>query len=194
MTLSARTSRIRAVALDIDGVLTDGRIGYGGGEGEIKFFDVKDGLGIKLLQRAGLRVGVISGRASQANRSRVAELGLDFAIEGCRDKGAAIGELAAELGLETGEILFVGDDLVDLPAMCRAGVAVAVADAVAEVRQDADFTTRNGGGRGAVRETAEWLLREQGKWDDILLHYRKSSPNSDGRANLCPPHASIQTE
>ncbi len=174
MTLSERAKRIQAVALDIDGVLTDGRIGYGGGDGEIKFFDVKDGLGIKLLQRAGIRVGVLSGRASQANRNRIAELGLDFAIEGCHDKGAALEELAARLGLETGAILFVGDDLVDLPAMGRAGVAVAVADAVAEVRQNAGLVTSRGGGRGAVRETAEWLLREQGKWDDLLHHYRKS--------------------
>jgi 3-deoxy-D-manno-octulosonate 8-phosphate phosphatase (KDO 8-P phosphatase) len=174
MTLSERAKRIRAVALDIDGVLTDGRIGYGGGDGEIKFFDVKDGLGIKLLQRAGIRVGVVSGRTSQANRTRIAELGLDFAIEGCHDKGAALGELAAELGIETANILFVGDDLVDIPAMSRAGVAVAVGDAVAATSQSADLTTSHKGGRGAVREAAEWLLREQGKWDGILRSYQKT--------------------
>lgn len=174
MTLSEKASRIRAVALDIDGVLTDGRIGYGGNDGEIKFFDVKDGLGIKLLQRAGIRVGVLSGRASQANRSRIAELGLDFAIEGSRDKGAALETLARQLEIGTDAILFVGDDLVDLPAMRRAGIAVAVADAVPEVRRLADFTTCCQGGRGGVRETAEWLLREQGQWDGILQHYREN--------------------
>lgn len=173
MTLSERAKRIRAVALDIDGVLTDGRIGYGSGAGEIKFFDVKDGLGIKLLQRAGIKVGVLSGRSSQANRTRIAELGLDFAIEGSHDKGSALEELAAQLGGETSEILFVGDDLVDLPAMRRAGVAVAVGDATAEARQAADLTTQRPGGRGAVREAAEWLLREQGRWDDIVTHYRE---------------------
>ncbi len=173
MTLSERAKRIRAVALDIDGVLTDGRIGYGNGAGEIKFFDVKDGLGIKLLQRSGIKVGILSGRSSQANRTRIAELGLDFAIEGSHDKGSALEELAAQLGGETSEILFVGDDLVDLPAMRRAGVAIAVGDATAEARQAADLATQRPGGRGAVREAAEWLLREQGKWDDLVTHYRE---------------------
>lgn len=172
MTLSERAKRIRAVALDIDGVLTDGRIGYGGGAGEIKFFDVKDGLGIKLLQRAGIKVGILSGRSSQANRTRIAELGLDFAIEGSHDKGTALGEVAAQLACETSEILFVGDDLVDLPAMRRAGVAVAVGDATEETQQAADLTTRHAGGRGAVREMAEWLLREQGQWADIVQRYQ----------------------
>jgi len=173
MTLSIRASRIQAVALDIDGVLTDGRIGYASGTDEIKFFDVRDGLGIKLLQRTGIKVGVLSGRSSQANRTRIAELELDFAIEGSRDKATALCELASQLGIETTEILFVGDDLVDLPAMNLAGVSVAVGDAVDEVKQTVDLVTERRGGRGAIRETAEWLLREQGKWTAIVRRYQE---------------------
>ncbi|MBT7304703.1 MAG: HAD-IIIA family hydrolase [Victivallales bacterium] len=172
MTLSTRARRIQAVALDIDGVLTDGRIGYASGTDEIKFFDVRDGLGIKLLQRAGLKVGVLSGRSSQANRTRIAELGLDFATEGSRDKATALRELASQLGIETTEILFIGDDLVDLPAMNLAGVSVAVGDAVDEVKQAVDLVTERLGGRGAIREAAEWLLREQGKWIAIVRRYQ----------------------
>ena len=172
MPLSARARQIRAVALDIDGVLTDGRIGYAGGTDEIKFFDVKDGLGIKLLQAAEIRVGVLSGRTSQANRTRIAELGLDVAIEGSRDKASGLRELARRLGVGTEQILFVGDDLVDLPAFRLAGVAVAVADATDEAREAADFVTARPGGRGAVRETAEWLLREQGKWTAVTQRYQ----------------------
>jgi 3-deoxy-D-manno-octulosonate 8-phosphate phosphatase (KDO 8-P phosphatase) len=182
MTLSARANRIRAVALDIDGVLTDGRIGYGPDSDEMKFFDVKDGLGIKLLQRAGIKVGVVSGRSSKANRTRIAELGLDFAVEGSRDKAEALCEVATQLGGGTDEILFVGDDLVDLPAFSLAGVTVAVGDAVAEVKQVADLTTGRPGGRGAIREAAEWLLREQGKWADLVQRYTGKGGTPAGQA------------
>src|SRR5450759_1130729 len=110
MNLDAKAKRVRAVVLDIDGVLTDGRVGYGSMPGEIKFFDVRDGHDIKLLQRAGLRVGVLSGRASEANRQRTTELGLNFVLEGEKNKGEAFTRLLQQEGLQGEECLTVGDD------------------------------------------------------------------------------------
>ncbi len=171
MSQTVDPKKIRAVVMDIDGVLTDGRIGYGATPGEIKFFDVKDGHAIKLMQRAGLQVGVLSGRKSEANRQRCVELGLDFAYEGEKDKGAGLEKLLAERGLKGEECLYMGDDLIDLPPMRKCGIAVAVGDAVAEVVAEADWTTRAGGGRGAVREAGEWLLKQQGKWAEVTKRY-----------------------
>jgi 3-deoxy-D-manno-octulosonate 8-phosphate phosphatase (KDO 8-P phosphatase) len=171
MACSDQARHIRAVILDVDGVLTDGRIGYGPMPGEIKFFDVRDGHAIKLLLRAGLRVGLLSGRASDANRQRAAELGLSFVYEGEKDKAAAFTRLLAEQGLAAEECLYMGDDLVDLPVLRRAGIGVAVADAVPEVRAAAAWTTEAPGGRGAVREAAVWLLRQQGAWERVTARY-----------------------
>ena len=172
MTIADRAARIRAVVLDVDGVLTDGRIGYTGNSGrEIKFFDVKDGLGIKLLQRVGIRVGLLSGRESEANVIRAAELGLDFVYQGVSDKGAGLETMLAEHELDASECLYIGDDLVDLPAMRRVGLAVAAGDAPAEVKEHAHMVTRAHGGRGAVREAAVWLLRQRGQWEALVATY-----------------------
>ncbi len=168
---SGAAERIRAIVLDIDGVLTDGRIGYGAAE-EIKFFHVRDGHGIKLAQRAGLMVGCLSGRSAEANRKRALELGLQFLYEGRHDKLAAFEVLLAEQGLRAEECLYIGDDVVDMPVMRRAGIAVAVADGVPELEEVCDFRTRLPGGRGAVRETIDWLLKEQKKWDMAMARYR----------------------
>lgn len=171
---SPDAAAIRAVILDVDGVLTDGRIGYGGGSpDEIKFFDVKDGHGIKLLLRAGLQVGILSGRVSKANATRAAELGLSFLVEGAKDKLAAFSALLAERKLEPAECLYVGDDLIDLPVMRRCGIAVAVADAVPEVKAEAAWITAAPGGRGAVREVADRLLKAQLKWNALVERYMK---------------------
>jgi len=172
MTLREKALEIKAIVLDIDGVLTDGRIGYGAGsEDEIKFFDVRDGHGLKLASRAGVQVGILSGRRSKANKTRAAELGMDFLYEGMKDKLEGFKLLLKERGLSAKDCLYVGDDLVDMPPMREAGVAVAVADAVKELDLVADFRTKAPGGRGAVRETVEWLLKEQGKWDSVVRKY-----------------------
>ncbi len=163
--------KIRAVVLDIDGVLTDGRIGYGADE-EIKFFHVRDGHGIKLAQRAGLKVGALSGRSAEANRRRAAELKFDFLYEGKHDKLAAFEILLREQNLTAEECLYVGDDVVDMAVMRRAGIAVAIADGVPELDEVCDFRTRAAGGHGAVRETLDWLLKEQKKWDSLMERYR----------------------
>ena len=172
MSLPDNISDIKAIVLDVDGVLTDGRIGYGGGSPrEIKFFDVRDGQGIRLAMRAGLRVGILSGRRSKANETRAKELGLSFLYEGCLDKLSGWEQLLAEQGLEPSECMYSGDDVVDMPPMRRAGFPVAVADAAPELDSVAVLRTKHSGGRGAVREAIEILLKGQGKWDSLLGKY-----------------------
>lgn len=171
MNASDKANGIRAVVLDVDGVLTDGRTGYMGNSDELKFFDVKDGHGIKLMLRAGLRVGLLSGRSSDANRRRASELSLSFVYQGEKRKAEAFERLLTEQELRAEQVLYVGDDLVDAPCMRRAGLAVAVADAVPEVCAVADWRTKRCGGFGAVREVAEWLLRSQGKWQAVVARY-----------------------
>lgn len=172
MNASEKAERIKAVVLDVDGVLTDGRIGYTGNSGrEIKFFDAKDGLGIKLMQRVGILVGLLSGRRSEANGIRARELGLDFIYQGVDDKRVGLDALLAERGLGADECLYIGDDLVDLPVMTRVGLAIAAGDAPPEVKQHADMVTTAHGGRGAVREAAVWLLTLRGEWDGLVASY-----------------------
>jgi len=172
MSLPDNISDIKAIVLDVDGVLTDGRIGYGcGSPREIKFFDVRDGQGIRLAIRAGIRVGILSGRKSQANRTRAKELGLSFLYEGCLDKLSGWEMLLAEQDLKPEECMYIGDDVVDMPPMRRAGFPVAVADAAPELDSVAVLRTKHSGGRGAVREAIEILLKGQGKWNTVLEKY-----------------------
>lgn len=172
MTLHDKALRIKAIVLDIDGVLTDGRIGYGcGSMEEIKFFHVRDGHGIVLARRAGLKVGVLSGRASFANEHRAKELKMDFFLTGILDKKAGFEKLLAEQNLLPEECMYIGDDIVDAQPMRRCGIAVAVGDAVPELDRVADLRTRHNGGNGAVREAVELLLKEQGRWDSLMARY-----------------------
>lgn len=167
-----RWQKIKAIVLDIDGILTDGRIGYGtGSPEEIKFFHVRDGHGIKLAMRAGVLVGVLSGRQSAANARRAAELGLSFVYENKKDKAAAFDELLAEQELQAEECLYMGDDTVDIPVMRRAGIAVTVADAPVYMDTAVDFRTRLPGGCGAVREVIDMLLMQSGKWGAVMARY-----------------------
>lgn len=167
-----RWQKIRAVVLDIDGILTDGRIGYGtGSPEEIKFFHVRDGHGIKLAMRAGLLVGVLSGRKSAANNRRAEELGLSFVYEGKKNKLEAFEELLAEQKLQADEVLYMGDDTIDLPVMRVAGIAATVADAPCYMDTAADIRTQHNGGQGAVREVIDRLLMESGKWRDVMARY-----------------------
>ena len=171
MNLTEAAKKIEIVVLDVDGVLTDGRIGYGNGADEVKFFNVQDGLGIKLLQRAGLRVGILSGRTSKANLHRASELALDFVYQGCGDKRRTFSELIAEWELDPAQCVYVGDDLVDIPVMKRVGIAVTVGDAPPEVVDEAHWMTVKNGGKGAVREFAEWLLKARGVWEQVIRDY-----------------------
>ena len=165
---------IKLFIMDVDGVLTDGRIGYGcGSDDEVKFFDVKDGLGITLLHRCGIATAVLSGRKSLANMRRLNELKVTHVIEGCKDKASGIMELCKRLGITPMECLYIGDDLIDLPAMRLAGISVAVGDAVPEAKANATWVMEHNGGRGAVREAAERLLKHLGLWEMALEPYYK---------------------
>lgn len=158
--LRARAGAIRLLALDADGVLTDGRIWIADASGRewAAAFSIRDGFGIRAAMRAGIELAVISGRDSYGLRLRLSELGIRRTALRCRDKQAALADLLGELALEPDQAAFVGDDMVDLPAMRLAGLAVAVADAHSKVREEADWVTSLPGGRGAVREVCDFLL------------------------------------
>lgn len=163
-----RAQRVRFLIFDVDGVLTDGGI-YTGEKGEcMKPFHVRDGLGIRIWQNEGGGTAIITGRDSAIVSLRAAELKIRDVYLGHIDKRAAYAELKEKYGLLDEEIAYMGDDLVDLPVMNRVGFPAAPADAVDEVRQRAVLVTKAGGGRGAVREMVEFLLRAQGRWEDVV--------------------------
>ena len=158
MDVTKRCKKIKLLLLDVDGVLTDGRLYYGPGGEVIKTFDVRDGYGLKLWHEAGFRSGIISGRNSDIVSFRAAELKMSFVYQGNDDKIAAFDELMKEAGVQTDEIAFVGDDTLDIPVFERVGLAIAVADAHEKVRSTAHYITKARGGRGAVREVIDLLL------------------------------------
>lgn len=162
---------VKALLLDIDGVLTDGRFGYDGTENEIKFFHARDGHGIKLAIRSGLKVGVLSGRASAANRRRAEDLGLSFFFEGEKNKRDAFQRILKETGLAASDFLYMGDDLVDVPVFKQVAVSVTVADASGYMDEYCDFRTNLPGGHGAVREVIDILLKEQKRWSNLTERY-----------------------
>jgi 3-deoxy-D-manno-octulosonate 8-phosphate phosphatase (KDO 8-P phosphatase) len=170
--LQKRAARIKLFLTDVDGVLTDGSI-FIGGEREFKRFNIRDGLGIVVARRAGLKVGWVSARPSLATKMRAEELKVDFLVQqGDKiSKTQAVEKLLAELKLNWREVCFVGDDIIDLGPLKRAGLAVAVGDAVAEAKKAAHYTTKAAGGRGAVRETLELILQAQGQWAPFVKKY-----------------------
>lgn len=163
--MSAHTplERIRALILDVDGVMTDGRLYYGANGEELKVFHVQDGLGLKQLMAAGFGVAVISGRRTAAVEARCRELGIEYLEQGCEDKVAALERACQQLGVAPAATLCVVDDTSDLPLCEVTGLSVAVADAHPEVRAVTDRVTANRGGRGAVREVCDWLMAARGR-------------------------------
>ena len=173
-------AKIKLLALDVDGVLTDGSLNIGA-EGELfKAFNARDGLGLSCLLRSGVRVAIITGRKSAIIHRRAEELGITELYEGIKDKRKILAELAEQGGLAREEIAYMGDDLNDLPALTYAGLACAPADlacapadAAPEVLAASEFISTKCGGRGAVREAAELILKAQGKWTEIVDAYLK---------------------
>jgi len=169
----SRASRVRLLILDIDGVLTDGSL-YFDAKGEtLKVFNVQDGHGIKMAQQGGIEVALVSGRRSDAAFHRARELNINRFYEGVRDKVAILEELLAALNLTAPEVAAVGDDLVDLPLFNRVGLGVAVADAVPEAKAAAHWVTSRPGGKGAVREVCDLILKARGQWEEILRPWLK---------------------
>ncbi|MCX6922102.1 MAG: HAD hydrolase family protein [Verrucomicrobia bacterium] len=166
-TLNAALKRIRLMLCDVDGVLTDASVFIGEGR-EFKRFNIRDGLGLVRLRSQGLKVGWISSRPSTATARRARELKIDFLRQEKGSKVEIVANLLAQYGFRWEEVCYVGDDIVDLGALKRSGVAVAVADGVAEVQAVADYVTKAGGGHGAVREVVELILKAQDKWTRVV--------------------------
>jgi 3-deoxy-D-manno-octulosonate 8-phosphate phosphatase (KDO 8-P phosphatase) len=172
--IAERARRIKLLVLDCDGVLTDGRIILLPDADETKSFDVRDGHAIVMARRAGLKVAIISGRKSSVVRARAKELGVDHLYEMAWVKLEPYQKVLAEENVTDDEVCYIGDDVVDIPLLRRAGLAVAVADAVEEAKQYSHLVTRKPGGRGAVREVIELILKAQEKWDEAMLRYTQS--------------------
>jgi 3-deoxy-D-manno-octulosonate 8-phosphate phosphatase (KDO 8-P phosphatase) len=168
--LRSRLLRVQLFLCDVDGVLTDGSVWQGNGV-ETKRFNIRDGLGLKFLQHSGIKVGWISRRPSSATKQRAEDLKIDFLVQSDRGKVSAVESILGETRLNWEDICYVGDDVVDLRVLERAGLSVAVADGVAEVRAAAHYVTRAPGGRGAIRETVELILKAQKKWQQIVSEY-----------------------
>jgi len=161
-----RAADVKLLVLDVDGVMTDGRITINEQGEEVKSFDVKDGLGLRLLMNAGIDVVIITGRKSKSVAYRAEELGIREVYQGVKDKGALFSDLVKRKKLEKEQVCCIGDDLPDLPLFQLAGVSVAVADAVSEVQNEAIFITKNRGGNGAVREVCDMILKARQKLQD----------------------------
>jgi 3-deoxy-D-manno-octulosonate 8-phosphate phosphatase (KDO 8-P phosphatase) len=165
---NARARRVRLLVLDVDGVLTDGRMILSERGDELKAFHTHDGIGINLARRCGILVALVTGEKSPIAQSRGAKLGLEDIVLGARRKGEVLADLMAKHGVSPEQTAFMGDDLLDLPALERVGLAVAPANAVPEVRAIAHVVTRAAGGGGAVRECVELILRAQGRWREAV--------------------------
>ncbi len=161
-------AKIELLLLDVDGVMTSGEIVYTDGGKEIKCFSVKDGLGIRLLINAGISVGIVSGRSSPALTRRANELGIGICQTGVSDKREVLDKICAQTGLLPDQIAFMGDDLPDIRVMKAAGFSFAPADAVDEVKKVADFITKTPGGKGAVREACEVILKRKSLWQQVV--------------------------
>jgi 3-deoxy-D-manno-octulosonate 8-phosphate phosphatase (KDO 8-P phosphatase) len=174
-----RAARIKLLLMDCDGVLTDGRIWLFENGEEQKGFHTRDGLGMELWHRAGLRSGIISGRTSSAVEMRARGLGMSFVIQGHENKVQAFADVLGEAGVTNAEVAYIGDDLNDIPLLIQSGLGVAVADAALEAREHAHYVTEALGGFGAVREVIELILKSQDRWDDLINDYIQPRMNAD---------------
>lgn len=169
--MKTKAKDIRLLLLDVDGVLTNGQIIYDCTGNELKMFDVRDGHGLKLIQRAGIQVGIITGRRSQVVARRAEELGISILYQGAINKLEPFLEIMTKTGLASHQVAYVGDDLIDLPVMRRVGFSATVADAAPEVLSRVDYVAARSGGRGAVREICDLLLRAGGHWKEVTSRY-----------------------
>ncbi len=171
-TVIKAAQKIKLILLDVDGVLTDGRLYYGNDGEELKAFDIQDGLGIKLLQKGGIDVGIITGRTSKLLTRRTEELDIELLVQGREDKLTALNEILEDRAINLKEIAFVGDDLPDLAVIRRVGLGITPANGNHIVASQALWQTKKGGGQGAVREVAELILNAQGKLEALLAPYQ----------------------
>ena len=166
---------IQLLALDVDGVLTDGGLHYSSTGEEMKVFNTLDGLGITALRNSGIAVAIITGRASQIVARRAQELRVDHLHMGCRNKTQALLDICQEKGISLAQVAYMGDDLNDLGPLSKVGLPLAPANACADVKERARFVTQRPGGQGAVREAVEYILKAQNRWDKVLASYENES-------------------
>jgi 3-deoxy-D-manno-octulosonate 8-phosphate phosphatase (KDO 8-P phosphatase) len=172
MSLAERCSKIELILSDIDGVMTDGGIHVFDDGRQMVTFHIRDGMGVRLWREAGKRFGIVSGRNLEAIRRRAADLGLDIVQVGIDDKLPAVDAIASDLMLSREQVCYIGDDLLDLATIRTVGLGVAVADAVEDVRHAAKYVTSVRGGQAAVREVVELILKNTGRWEDVMRRYR----------------------
>lgn len=171
MNLTEACRRVELILSDVDGVMTDGGIWYDNQGVELKGFHIRDGLGIKLWQRAGFRFGVLTARTSHIVRLRAGELGIELVRQGFEDKLPTALEMIRDCGLTADRVCYIGDDLTDLPVIRAVGLGAAVGDAAEEVRAASAYVTQVPGGRGAVRELIEMILKAKSRWEDAVQRY-----------------------
>jgi len=163
--------QIKLLAMDVDGVLTDGSITVGPDGSEFKTFSLLDGHGIRMWRRAGLKTALISGRESAVTKQRAGEMEIDFIYQPCQRKLDCFEKLLVDSQLEPKNIAYIGDDVLDIPLMKRAGFGIAVANAVDELKSHAHYVTSRPGGKGAVREVVEYILKNTGRWAELMERY-----------------------
>ncbi len=171
--LKARIKKIKFILLDIDGILTDGRIVYDNKGNELKFFDVQDGFGVILLKRVGIDAGIMTAKSSRIVKRRAKDLKVKYLYMNCFYKLEAFEELLKKSNLNSEEICYMGDDLIDVPVLKRVGFAVSVPNAIDEAKEAAHYVTKRHGGRGAVREVCDLILKTQDKWHNIIPRYSR---------------------
>ena len=183
MSIQAKASNVRLLLLDVDGVLTDGKILLHGDGTEGKQFDIKDGIAMVWAQRAGLTIGFLSARTSASTAQRAAQLGITLVHQGVASKLETYDQIVGDLSLDDAEVAYMGDDIVDLGVLKRVGLSAAPADAVEDVRTRVHWVSGALGGRGAVRELIEVVLRAQGLWETLLASYIEDRPPVAARPN-----------
>ena len=169
--LLEKAANIKLAVFDVDGVLTNGQLILGENGNEYKAFHVRDGHGLVMLLESGCHIAVITARSSKIVAERMASLGIKYVYQGEKDKGARLMTLIDELDIQTDHVAYTGDDVIDLPAMTKVGLPIAVADARPEVKEHADWVTEERGGQGAVREVCELIMKAQGKFDAKIKTY-----------------------
>lgn len=171
MNLEQKCQGVELLLTDVDGVLTDGGVILNNEGVESKQFHIRDGFGLRLWRQAGFKCGIVTGRNSQVVRLRAQELGIEIVRQGIQDKTTVVEEILKQHNLEPEQLAYVGDDLIDLGTIRLAGLGIAVGDAVEEVKSAADYTTKALGGKGAIREVVELILKAKKVWNDIIQTY-----------------------
>lgn len=166
-----KAKKVKLLVMDVDGVLTDGRIIYANSGDQLKFFDVTDGMGLALFSRAGLKSAVLTAKSSKIVQDRSKDMHIDRVYEDALRKGEVFDKILSDFNVSPEEVCYIGDDVVDIPVLRRVGLAVSVPKAVPEVKKEAHYVTKRKGGRGAVREVIDIILKSQGRWDELMQRY-----------------------